>query len=52
MNRTQNNKPFMNDFAFYKSRFISKQKEIKQKLKEFSTMVDRFEQSNAYSDKY
>ena len=36
-------KPFINDFAFYKARFTQKQRDLKTKLASFSALVDRFE---------
>ncbi len=38
--------PYIKDFTFYKSRFANKHKEIKQKLREFATMVEKFESQN------
>lgn len=44
MNRsTHSNEPFIKDFAFYKARFSLKSKDIKEKLRQFGAMVDRFE---------
>jgi hypothetical protein len=37
--------PFIKDFAFYKARFGMKHKEIKALLREFASLVERFEAS-------
>jgi hypothetical protein len=41
--RPHSNEPFIKDFAFYKTRFTNKHKEIKTKLREFGAIVERFE---------
>jgi len=41
--RPPSNEPFIKDFAFYKTRFTNKHKEIKVKLRDFGVIVDRFE---------
>ncbi len=41
--RTHSNEPFIKDFAFYKTRFMSKHKEIKTRLRDFGVIVERFE---------
>mmetsp|Transcript_27646 Transcript_27646/g.20764 ORF Transcript_27646/g.20764 Transcript_27646/m.20764 type:complete len:132 (-) Transcript_27646:443-838(-) len=43
MSESKSSKPFIKDFEFYKGRFQSKHKEIKVKLREFGSMVERFE---------
>ncbi|CDW84213.1 UNKNOWN [Stylonychia lemnae] len=53
MNRkTHSNEPYIKDFAFYKTRFANKHKEIKHKLRDYALIVERFQdQSNkAYGD--
>ena len=42
MNATSEDEPFIKDFAFYKTRFTNRHKEIKRKLREFGVIVDRF----------
>ena len=34
--------PFIKDFAFYKTRFTTKHKEIKKALRDFGVIVERF----------
>ena len=38
------NEPYIKDFAFYKSRFAIRHKEIKTKLRDYGAIVERFEQ--------
>ena len=40
---TNNNEPYIKDFAFYKTRFAAKHKEIKTKLREYGAIVERFD---------
>lgn len=43
MSRQNNlNEPYIKDFAFYKSRFAGKHKEIKMKLRDYALIVERF----------
>lgn len=47
MSSSKSFEPFIKDFAFYKQRFANKHKEIKLKLRDFGTMVEKFESSNS-----
>ena len=44
--------PFIKDFAFYKARFSTKHKEIKNKLRDFGTLVERFDSQAQESQRY
>lgn len=45
--KDEESSPYIKDFAFYKSRFNTKHKEIKASLREFGTIVEQFQ--NKYS---
>jgi len=38
--------PYIKDFGFYKTRFAQKQKELKEKLRDFALLVENFEEKN------
>ena len=44
---TDHEQPYIRDFAFYKSRFTTKHKDIKNKLREFGVIVDKFADSQS-----